>query len=188
MGAVISMDGSRATRRQLFDIGIAGPLAGLVVIIPVLIYGLKFNSIYDVPVAHPLGRPMLVQWLINWLHPTLGVSTLNPWLTAGWVGCLITGLNMFPLSQLDGGHVAYCLFRRDAHKLSRLVTMGCIAAMIWTNNYTWAFMLILVIMMGIQHPRTANDREPLGLTRRIIGIASLSIPVLCFISQPVILK
>ncbi len=185
MGAVISMDGSRATRKQLFDIGIAGPLAGLVVIVPVLIVGILSDPALNVKSAHALGRPLLVEWLVNWLRPGgLDIHAVNPWLMAGWVGCLITGLNMIPLSQLDGGHVTYCLFRQRSHALAQFVLMGLIAGMIWTNNYSWVFMLILVIFMGIHHPRTANDNEPLGLTRRVIGIASLSIPVICFISQP----
>lgn len=121
-GAVIGMDGHQADRKQIFDIGLAGPLAGLVVAVPVIAWGTKelnFNEPYYGPYA--LNFPLLVDYLIAWLKPVghtpgvgLAVSQLNPYFMAGWVGLMITGLNMMPVSQLDGGHVIHALFgRRD---------------------------------------------------------------------------
>jgi membrane-associated protease RseP (regulator of RpoE activity) len=187
MGAVIGMAGYRANRRQIFDIGIAGPIAGLVVAIPILIMGLKQ---FD-PLAPKFGQlsfdcPLIVRMLMSYLHPQspaiteIWVSQLNPMLMAAWVGLLITGLNMLPLSQLDGGHVIYCLLLKKGHWVARGFLMFAIAYVVLSNAIIWVLMIILVTIMGVDHPPTANDRVPLGLFRTVLGYASLAIPVLCF--------
>ena len=99
---------------------------------------------------------------------------------AGWVGLLITGLNMMPASQLDGGHVIYALFGRAARPIARGFLIAAIAYIIVSDRYIWAVMVILVTLIGIDHPPTADDTVPLGFWRRAIGYASLAIPVLCF--------
>src|SRR4029079_17659482 len=128
MGAVISMDGMKANRKQIFDIGIAGPLAGLVVAAPILYVGVKTLDLSKAaaPGDIQLYNPVIVRWLIEWMHPKwanqaawISISQLNPFFMAGWVGMLITGLNMLPVSQLDGGHTIYALFGRDAYKIAR---------------------------------------------------------------------
>ena len=111
MGAVIGMDGMRADRRQIFDIGIAGPLAGLVVAVPVLWWGIQDLDLTRVPGPDEfqLSLPWIGRWMLERAHPQwagrdwIGLSQLNPYFMAGWVGMLITGLNMLPISQLDGG-------------------------------------------------------------------------------------
>lgn len=191
MGAVISMDGMRADRKQIFDIGIAGPLAGLAVAFPVLYVGVHQLNL-DLPVSDgdiQLYNPVIVRWMIEWIHPQwsdrsawVAVSQLNPFFMAGWVGMLITGLNMLPISQLDGGHTIYALFGRDAHKLARAFLIVAILYVILYLDQAaiWTPMLILVILMGIHHPPTSDDSVELDNVRWIIGMASLSIPVLCF--------
>jgi membrane-associated protease RseP (regulator of RpoE activity) len=99
---------------------------------------------------------------------------------AGWVGLLITGLNMWPVSQLDGGHVVYALFGRRAHWIARGFVFAAILFVVLGDAMLWAPMLILVILMGTDHPRTANDNVPLSTGRRILGGISLLIPLLCF--------
>jgi membrane-associated protease RseP (regulator of RpoE activity) len=191
MGAVISMDGMRANRKQIFDIGIAGPLAGLAVAIPILCIGVSRLDLSVVPAGHDikLYNPVLVRWLIQWMRPEwadraawVSVSQLNPFFMAGWVGMLITGLNMLPVSQLDGGHTIYALFGRDAYKLARAFTIIAIAYVVLNLEQAaiWTPMLILVIIMGIHHPPTADDNVQLDDFRWILGVASMSIPVLCF--------
>jgi peptidase M50-like protein len=195
MGAVIGMDGMRADRRQIFDIGIAGPLAGLVVALPVLWMGVQELQLKASPlgqVAMPgefhLYMPLVGQWMLNRIHPEwagqvwIPLSQVNPFFMAGWVGMLITGLNMLPISQLDGGHTTYALFLKRAHTLARLFISFTIAYVVINLDHAvmWTPMLILVILMGIHHPRTANDNVPLGPVRWTIGIASLAIPILCF--------
>jgi Zn-dependent protease len=191
MGAVISMDGMRANRKQIFDIGIAGPLAGLAVAIPILYVGVSRLDLSVVPTAHDiqLYNPVIVRWMIQWMRPEwadraawVSVSQLNPYFMAGWVGMLITGLNMMPLSQLDGGHTIYALFGRDAYKLARAFIIIAIAYVVLNLEQAaiWTPMLILVIIMGIHHPPTADDNVQLDDFRWILGVASMAIPVLCF--------
>jgi membrane-associated protease RseP (regulator of RpoE activity) len=122
-----------------------------------------------------------------WRHDQwVGLSQLNPLLMAGWVGMLITGLNMLPISQLDGGHVIYGLFGRKAHLVARTFLVSAIAAIIIFQQYNWSIMLILVILLGVDHPPTRDDNVPLGPVRRVVGALSLLIPVFCF--TPVILS
>jgi Zn-dependent protease len=188
LGAVIGMEGSRANRRELFDLGIAGPLAGLAVTLPILWMGVLRLS--PVPMAgQSIGfhSPLLLEYLIAWLKPdfptpgVLSLNQFNPCLMAGWVGLLVTGLNMLPVSQLDGGHVAYALFgQRRAHLLARTLIVAAIVFIIATEKYFWVVLLVLVLLLGTDHPPTADDRCRLGWLRRLLGWASLLIPLLCF--------
>ena len=191
MGAVISMDGTKANRKQIFDIGIAGPLAGLVVAAPILFIGVKQLDLSTAAAPHDiqLYNPVIVRWMIEWMHPEwadraswVAVSQLNPFFMAGWVGMLITGLNMLPVSQLDGGHVIYALFGRDAYKIARAFTIVAIAYVVINLEQAaiWTPMLILVIIMGIHHPPTADDTVEMDDFRWLLGVASMAIPVLCF--------
>lgn len=187
MGAVIGMAGYRANRRQIFDIGIAGPIAGLVVAIPILVVGLQQ---FD-PTTPKLGQlsfdcPLIMRMMMPLLHPEasnidqIWVSQLNPMLMAAWVGLLITGLNMLPLSQLDGGHVVYCLFLEKGNWIARGFLMFSIAYIVLFDALIWMLMIVLVTLMGVDHPPTANDRVPLGWFRTALGYTSLVIPFLCF--------
>jgi membrane-associated protease RseP (regulator of RpoE activity) len=189
MGAVISMDGTRANRRQIFDIGIAGPLAGLVVAAPILYFGVRQLDLSVPADGHDtqLYNPVIVRWMIEWMHPQwadqarwVSVSQLNPFFMAGWVGMLITGLNMLPVSQLDGGHTIYALFGRDAYKIARAFTVVAIIYVVLNLDEAiiWTPMLILVIILGIHHPPTADDSVELDDFRWILGVASMAIPVL----------
>ncbi|HWC88037.1 MAG TPA: site-2 protease family protein [Pirellulales bacterium] len=199
MGAVMAIQGSRADRRQLFDIGITGPLAGLVLAIPIATYGIwsagelapiqppKNVLLEDQSVSISLQDPLIFKPLIHWLHPTLPAGydlEINPLFLAGWFGMLITGLNMMPISQLDGGHVAYALFGRRAHLLARIVLLAAVVFILVSRQYGWSVMLALVVFIGPNHPPTADDHAPMGWGRRLVGLASLAIPILCFIPIP----
>jgi membrane-associated protease RseP (regulator of RpoE activity) len=190
MGAVIAMDGRRADRRQMFDIGIAGPLAGLVVAVPVLCMGvMQATLVVPPPGAIVSGDPLLAELLIQWLRPdaVAGSEVLlmgNPLYMAGWVGMLVTGLNMMPISQLDGGHIIYALFRKRSHYLARAFLLSAIAYVVLSDNYRWTLMIIIVTFLGADHPPTSNDNIPLGRVRYALGVASLLIPVFCFIPNP----
>lgn len=187
MGAVIAMAGMRANRRQIFDIGIAGPLAGLVVLFPVLIVGIQQ---LDLTIPRTGGVafdcPLAVRLVMRWIRPDLGsvneiwVSQLNAPFMAAWVGLLVTGLNMLPISQLDGGHVIYALMRKRAHWVARTFLLLAIVYVSWSKADIWLIMVVLVILIGVDHPPTADDDVPLGPVRTILGWASLAIPLLCF--------
>lgn len=188
MGAVIGMDGRSADRKEIFDIGLAGPLAGLVAAIPILWIGimqLDFGAAaYG---SEQYDCPLLIEWMVRLLRPeqaglsAVRTSQLNAYFMAGWVGLLITGLNMLPVSQLDGGHVVYALLGPKAHWVARGFIFLAILFVVFDDNATiWSPMVILVILLGIDHPRTADDSVKLGRLRTFLGWASLSIPMLCF--------
>ncbi|MEM8680894.1 MAG: site-2 protease family protein, partial [Planctomycetota bacterium] len=187
MGAVIMMAGYKANRKQIFDIGIAGPLAGLVVAIPLLYFGVQQLDM-DVPARGGLAFdcPLLMKWLFAVLRPDAAAITqiypsqMNPMLMAAWVGLLITGLNMCPISQLDGGHVIHALFLKRGRYVARGFLIFAICYVVFSGAYFWSVMIILVTLMGVDHPPTADDRVPLGWFRTVLGWASLTIPFLCF--------
>lgn len=189
LGAVIAMPGAQSHRKELFDVGLTGPLAGLVVAIPITVIGILIGKPF---VATPGGvyenfaDPLIVQWLIAWLRPevTSGTLFLNPLLMAGWVGMLVTGLNMLPVSQLDGGHVIYALFGKRSYVIARAFVLAVMLYMVYFNRFTWIVMLALVMLIGIDHPPTADDSAPIGGFRRVLGFCSLAIPVLCFTPVP----
>ena len=189
MGAVIGMEGSRANRKQLFDIGISGPLAGLVVALPIIWFGIKTAQVVPPEAEFQLGDPLIFKLLAGYLRPDLPAGAVldknNPLLMAGWVGMLITGLNMLPISQLDGGHVIYGLFGRRSYLVARTFLITAIAFIVLGEHYNWTVMLVLVIMLGVDHPPTSHDNVPLGFWRNVLGLASLGIPVFCF--TPVLL-
>ena len=187
MGAVISMRGSHADRREMFDLGVAGPLAGLVVAIPITCLGIQRLA----PPAHygldiAFHNPLIFTLLTRWLRPdaaadsVIYLSQLNPLLMAGWVGMFVTGLNMLPISQLDGGHVSYALLGRHAHTLARALLVVAILYILVDEKYVWVLMVVLVTLMGTDHPPTANDHARLGPFRYVLGWAAMTIPVLCF--------
>ncbi len=196
MGAVIALRGSKADRREIFDIGLTGPWAGLLVALPIAWLGVSRAVPAGAGELFPddlvFNYPLVMHWMFEWLHPGVpnhAVYGFDPVLRAAWLGMLVTGLNMMPVSQLDGGHVAYALFGRKAHLLARWFMVLALTLVLYGyivyGQITWLVMLILVSMMGIDHPPTANDAAPLGLARRIIGLLSLAIPVLCFTPMPV---
>ena len=190
MGAVILQGRGVATRRQMFDIAVAGPIAGLVVTMPVLLLG-PCQSGYKpfVPSGGlEFGEPLLLQWLIHWIHgPGLPgqsfiITTLG---LAGWVGVFITAMNLLPVGQLDGGHILYTLIGRKAHTVAVLVIVAGVAMMAFQGTYTFSLLLILLMVTGLRHPPTANDSEPLGTGRAILGWFTLSFLIIGFTQTPI---
>jgi membrane-associated protease RseP (regulator of RpoE activity) len=185
MGAVIAMDPYKANRKEVFDIGLAGPLAGLLLTIPMTVYGI-IHATYDFPVPNvpyvEYGDPLLVTLLIPLLRdlPEGAVLEVNAVYMAGWVGMLVTGLNMLPVSQLDGGHVLHGVFGRYSRMLARAFLISAIAFIVMFDAYHWILMLVLVIIIGPDHPPTADDTIRIGPLRWLLGLASLAIPVFCF--------
>jgi membrane-associated protease RseP (regulator of RpoE activity) len=184
MGAVIGMEGFRANRRQMFDIGLAGPLAGLVITIPLVWIGIKIGD-HGVPKhgAMVFGDPLLAKWLMHWLRPDIGPGEelrINAVYMAGWVGMFVTGLNMMPISQLDGGHVIYTLFLGRSRIIARGFLLAAIAFIVLTGQVGWTLMVVIITFIGVDHPRTADDSVPLGPVRMTLGLLSLALPILCF--------
>ena len=196
MGAVIGMDGLRANRRQLFDIGIAGPLAGLLVAIPIMWIGIQQLD-FTQPASGPfqMDVPLVVRWWLDANQPrgytpgqVIAQSQLNAYFMAGWVGLFVTGLNMIPVSQLDGGHVTYTMFGKPAHWIARIFMLVWVLTMVFelTSRLLW-LMPLLILLMGTDHPKTSDDSIELGWGRKTLGLLSLSIPFLCFAPKFILL-
>ena len=189
LGAVIAMQGNAADRKQIFDIGLAGPLAGLIPCIPIAFLGVSQLDLSAPPqTGFGMHMPVFLDWLIRWYEipnydGMVWLNQLNPWFCAAWVGCLITGLNMMPVGQLDGGHVTYTLFGKKAHWIAQATIVFAVAFMVYLEHYILIVMVILVLLIGTNHPPTTNDKVPLGPVRWVLGLASLSIPFLCFPPQ-----
>jgi membrane-associated protease RseP (regulator of RpoE activity) len=183
MGAVIVQQAGVADRKSMFDIAITGPLAGLVLALPVAYFGIRMVKIDEIvgPVE-VYGDPLLLKWMYWFVHGPMpaGYDMLrNPVLFAGWVGVFVTGLNLVPIGQLDGGHILYCLIGRRAHYVARGLFLIAAAAVAWSVTFgngrfmVWSLMLFLIWMMGTRHPPTANDHVPLGPVRVFLGWVTL---------------
>ena len=108
------------------------------------------------------------------------LNQLNAYFAAAWVGFVVTGLNMVPIGQLDGGHITHALFGQRAHLVAKAIIVFAIAFMVYRGIPHLAVMVILLLIMGPEHPPTRNDEAPLGPLRYGLGIFSLAIPILCF--------
>jgi membrane-associated protease RseP (regulator of RpoE activity) len=108
----------------------------------------------------------------------------NPLFMAGWVGLLVTGLNMLPVSQLDGGHVCYAVFGRTGNWIARSVLIASIAAVIISGQDNWVVLIVLVTFLGVDHPPIRDERQRLDLFRSLLGVAAFAIPVLTFMPEP----
>jgi membrane-associated protease RseP (regulator of RpoE activity) len=188
LGAVIGMEGSRANRRELFDIAVAGPLAGLVVALPLLTLGL-LQGTADGP--NPFALAPLAAWIQSLVRPDLPSGTTvapNALFMAGWVGLLVTGLNMIPVSQLDGGHICYAVFGpRWGNGVARAVLILSILAVVVTGQTNWVALVVIVTFLGVDHPPIREERASIGMVRTLLGLAMFAIPVLAFMPEPLLL-
>jgi membrane-associated protease RseP (regulator of RpoE activity) len=195
MGAVIRMSSNIPNRKALFDIGISGPLAGLVPTLIFTVVGVMLSKPVDIANLTKLlnsqgtiiNAPWLMKMIEQWRFAnTPGVAIVyHPLAHAGWVGLLITSLNLFPIGQLDGGHVLYAILRRGAHGVAILLLAAAIVAVIFLGFGTWTLMLLLLIFMGPRHPPTANDQTPLGLWRIVLGLLTLAFLPFGFTPVPI---
>jgi len=190
LGAVIAMEPRIGHRRALFDIGVTGPLAGLVPTMIFLVAGLHRSEIVvphkiDLVVGSPLLFDYLARAIVGPIPPGMAMQ-IDPMAFAGWVGLLITSLNLIPIGQLDGGHVLYALLREKAHAVASFLLFAAVmlVAMNWRELYGWFVMLELLILMGPRHPPTADDREPLDAGRTVLGWLTLAFIVVGFTPTP----
>ena len=192
-GAVIAMQAHMGNRKALFDIGISGPLAGLVPTIIFCIVGLHLSHVVPAainPGDFALGAPYLFKQLIWWiLGPQAAgqMIELHPMAFAGWVGLLVTALNLLPIGQLDGGHILYGLLRTNAHKVATLLLFGAVMAVFLYGLMQWALMLFLLMLMGPIHPPTADDNIPLGTARHVLGWLTLAFILIGFTPTPFVI-
>lgn len=191
-GAVIKMRSPLYSKRSLLDIGAAGPFAGVIVAIPATIIGLKLSEIRPLPENIQDGISLGSSLLFN-LLASVSVGTipehydlfLHPIAFAGWIGLLVTMLNLIPIGQLDGGHIAYAVFGQQLHRriayvlLPLLFVLGIVA---WQGWLVWCVLLFFV--MGIKHPPTLDEYQPLDNRRKWIGWIALILFALTFTPAP----
>lgn len=191
LGAVIAMDDEVPHSRALFDIGITGPLAGLIPTLIFLYYGISWSYLGPrLPGAMEYGNPLLFQWMIFWTFgPIPPDITLHyhPVAFAAWAGLFLTSLNLMPFSQLDGGHIFYAMLGRRSIPLAHSIFVGVIIAIAWFQLWNWSLILILIALMGIAHPPTANDAVPLKLWRHCLGWTTLLFVIMGFTPTPLTL-
>ncbi|MGQ9576755.1 MAG: site-2 protease family protein [Thermoguttaceae bacterium] len=188
MGAIILMEPRAGDRRGLFDIGITGPLAGLVPTLVFSVIGL-YHSKPDLidPRATEFGEPLIFRFLSRWIFGPMpeGFDVyLSPMAMAGWVGLLVTAINLFPIGQLDGGHILYGLLRWWARPVASMLLAGAVVAAVYFRMAQWWFMLLLLVLMGPGHPPTSNDYVRLGPVRTILGWLTLAFLPLGFTPDP----
>jgi membrane-associated protease RseP (regulator of RpoE activity) len=180
-------------RKALFDIGITGPLAGLVPTMICCIVGMslaKYERVVDADTVTIYGNPLLFDWLSYWIigaKPPGHDILLNPILFAGWVGLFLTALNLMPIGQLDGGHILYGLLRKRAFPVAAVLLYGAVIAVIFFQMIQWSLLLILLLLIGARHPPTANDNVPLGFGRTVLGCLALAFIPIGFTPTPIIL-
>jgi membrane-associated protease RseP (regulator of RpoE activity) len=193
LGAFIRIREPIPTKRMLFDIGIAGPIAGFVVAVPALFFGLALSNVVELepsPNLLSLGEPLLFQGVAQLLFGTqpdhLSIN-LHPVAFAAWFGLLATALNLFPIGQLDGGHISYAVFGRK----SSWVTLGMVVVAIVLTYFSsswivWTtLMIVMLVIFGRHHPRTYDEDEPLDRTRMILAVVALVMFIVCFTPAPI---
>jgi membrane-associated protease RseP (regulator of RpoE activity) len=189
-GAFIRIRSRIPERKALFDIGVAGPLAGFAVCLPVLWLGLREATVGPIDRSGEalfLGEPLLFQWAARLTHGTLPddvTLSLGPLGLAAWFGLLVTALNLMPIGQLDGGHVTYALLREHAGRISRIGSWVCVALVYFGPS--WILWAVLVRVLGRRHPPTLDDEASVGSGRAWVGLLSLVVFVLCFVPNPIV--
>ncbi len=197
-GAFIRMKSPVPSRRALFDIGLAGPLAGFIVIIPIAFAGVL--TLHHVPlIAGEAGSagsgitfndPLLFRLIARAFKIDLDNSAANSFYLAAWFGLLVTALNLMPVGQLDGGHGTFAAFGQRAHWwIGRvafgLILMSTIIGWLWFGSPTMLlYVVLLAVMLNVRHPQP-EQMEPLGAKRVAIGIITLIVFALCFLPFPI---
>lgn len=194
LGAVIRIRGAIPSRKALFDIAAAGPIAGFVIALPVLAVGVATATL--LPVSHdPHGAalgPPLASWILE--HWFFGDATIQVGSVYGaaWVGMLVTSMNLFPVGQLDGGHALFAISPK-AHRPAAFATIGAVLVLVVVQSIifrapsAYSLWLVVLIWLRDRHPRLIDESEPLGAGRRTVGVVLAVIFILSFIVTPLTL-
>lgn len=191
-GAFIKIKSPITKKQQLFDIGVAGPLTGFILSVPALVYGLSLSKAVlpiarDEAFVYVFGEPLILKIFVAMIFKNIPPDYsiyLHPIAFAGWVGILVTALNLFPFGQLDGGHISYALLGKKSRNLNRFF-LGVFIAMgifFWVGWFIWAFLLLF---LGLKHPPVQDEGAPLSPRRKFISYVVILIFMLSFIPDPI---
>jgi len=188
-GAFIKMKSPIVTRKALIDIGAAAPFAGFLLSVIAVIVGLRYSSVVHVADSESilsLGDSLLfslLSRLVIGVPPASHEILLHPVAFAGWIGLFVTSLNLIPIGQLDGGHIAYAFFG-ERHKFISVILVGTLLLLGFLSWEGWAFWGADMIVLGLKHPPVIYWEVPLDRTRKIVGMFALIIFILTFIPSP----
>jgi membrane-associated protease RseP (regulator of RpoE activity) len=188
LGAVISTRGTIPNKRALLDIGIAGPLVGFLIAIPVTLIGLSLAQQLPPPLPPKLGETELVLglpllFLLLEKLANIAPLSLHPTLFAGWIGLLVTAMNLLPAGQLDGGHIAYASLGGK----QKYTSVAALVLMLVLSYFfpVWILFAFIILLTGIRHPPPLNDITPLGLRGKLLAIFALLMFILSFVPIPI---
>jgi membrane-associated protease RseP (regulator of RpoE activity) len=188
-GAFIKMKSPIVTRKALIDIGASGPIAGFIVSVIAVLIGLRLSEIVPLSEAKgalTLGDSILFSFLAQTVLGVTPADTdilLNPVAFAGWIGLFVTSINLIPVGQLDGGHIAFALLGEKQSRLSFILVlvMTLLGVLLWEGWIVWA---VLLLVLGLRHPPVISWEVPLDRRRKVIGWIAFVIFILTFIPVP----
>ncbi len=202
-GAVIRLRGQFCNRRSLFDIGASGPLAGLVASLIFLVVGLKLSvylpsATYEAVDREAIaivgdwgiflfGKPLIFQWferLACGVGAPSSLLAIHPTAIAAWVGILLTTLNLFPVGQLDGGHVLYALIGSRSKWFSRIFYVVGVVLLVAFHAWQWILFALILAGIKLNHPSTFDDGPKIGIARSAIGWSLLAFIAIGFTPVP----
>jgi membrane-associated protease RseP (regulator of RpoE activity) len=195
MGAFIRIREPIPQKRMLFDIGIAGPIAGFLVAVPALFIGIAMSHLVRLPTDQSnmleLGEPLLFKlasWLLWGTQPDGYSLNMHPMAFAAWFGLLATALNLFPMGQLDGGHISYAVLGSRLSTYLTFATVAVALGLAWFAS-SWIIWTLLTIAMliafGPRHPRVFDEDVPLDRRRLLLALFAIAMFVLCFTPAPI---
>jgi membrane-associated protease RseP (regulator of RpoE activity) len=194
-GAVIKIRQAFPSKQALFDIAVAGPIAGFVALVPFLLYSFRSQTIGAIDPANPpaivFGEPILFKLASLWWFgplPEGADELISPMGFAAWVGMLATALNLLPFGQLDGGHVAYAVFGRKAWVISLLTLVTTLTLTYQSLSWmlTAVIMVLMALFLGLRHPQVPDSEVPLDTGRQLVAVLVTVIFVLCFTPVPIV--
>jgi membrane-associated protease RseP (regulator of RpoE activity) len=194
LGAIIRIREPFPSKRALFDIGVAGPIAGFLVLVPALFLGLSMSTLVRLPAEGAqwwMGEPLLMKLALGavWGERPPGFDiNLHPVAFAAWFGMLATALNLFPFGQLDGGHLSYAVLGRRSAYVSVAAVLAAVGLCFISRSWVlWTIvMVVMVKFFGLRHPPVFDEDAPLDRTRLAIALLSVVIFALCF--TPIVME
>ena len=184
-GAVINVKSPIPDKNALFDLGASGPLAGIIITIPVLIIGIYFSTVAPVKAGSVLFNPPLLMSIIAYFAappiPDGYMLSIHPVAFAGWVGVVVTMLNLMPVAFLDGGHISRSIFKGNIHKFLSFIGIVITIILGWIPM---AILMAIIMLMSKEHPGALDNVSNLSRNRKILSIVLLVVLILCLAPAP----